>query len=224
MSVYRKGTPNVLITRDHFSPAFYTLPRQRASGKEHLGLRENLTNFWGEKMTIPVMSHYARDQAEEAVQESSKQAHVSFRHAQCMAWDQLPRPLAVSQKVPHAMRTWFPIGSCKPHYVLHSKWYLKGENCRTNPNFPGVWRKRWKFSITNTCPSTAVSPFKLRWRLKTWGPAHNPIPTVPIHLFWNPGRQAHGPWYCQPDKTPAWGPLSFKEHSDQPSVTVHLSV
>lgn len=36
-------------TRDHFLLPFNSLPRLKAPGKEHLGLRENSTFFWGEK-------------------------------------------------------------------------------------------------------------------------------------------------------------------------------
>lgn len=48
--MYRKEALNVLTTRDHFLSAFYTLPRLKSSGREHLGLRENLTFFWGENI------------------------------------------------------------------------------------------------------------------------------------------------------------------------------
>lgn len=53
----RKEAPNVLMTRDDFLPAFYTLPRLRASGKEHLGIKKNFTFFWGEKKIDDTSNH-----------------------------------------------------------------------------------------------------------------------------------------------------------------------
>lgn len=61
--MYKKETPNTLMTRPGiiFLLAFNSLPRLEAPGKEHLGLRANLTFFWGEKEINGPLNHVPLD-------------------------------------------------------------------------------------------------------------------------------------------------------------------